>query len=727
MKIERIELHNFLCYYSKKIFDFEDGLNIIIGKNGEGKTKFYEAIEWLFSNDQKDDLDLVSKKALAEVESERIETYVEIIVRQFGERKRVKKRFYIERRGDDLTTNNYSIVGIKENEDSGERNQVDGKELLEEIFPANIRKYSMFKGETQLNIFDNQNALVDLIDTFSKARYYDKYETIGQFLSENAQKIVDSEEAKNKKDKGKLAELQADLKFVQNEMVDCSDTLSNERKQLQEAIDSLDEITEFLNSSKDYKLLKDTIDESREEITSLESKVHEDYTKYLFDDAWILYDFEKVHEKYREKVSDAERVRRDLQSEFDRSLGEKQGEIKTIQKLLNGKIPLDVNIPTQDVLDEMLKEEICKVCGRDALKGSEAHNFISEKLNELLMSQKPLTNVEAKLFKSNYGRELTKVKDNLSENISHIRTIDIDYQNRIVLNKKLKDKATELNDFIEEEMKKLTAVSSRFKDNTSPEVILLNYDKLTKIKGDAEKLTGTLEEEYESHKKEEQDIVSQIKEIQSTFVDVKLIKIAEIFSDLSSIFSDVKEWKFNEFVQTLETKSNDIFSKVNVDAFTGRIKLHIKERKVAKRDKSLIEVQLIEGNGDKFTRPNQSLLTSMHLAILFAISELAADTKEGNTDNSIINRQERFPLIFDAPTSSFDETKKAEFLNLIYETQNQKILLLKDFIIHDSIGNIEISDSFKNVRRDKAFWIKLERPFTEDKGETINTLVIDNI
>jgi DNA sulfur modification protein DndD len=38
-------------------------------------------------------------------------------------------------------------------------------------------------------------------------------------------------------------------------------------------------------------------------------------------------------------------------------------------------------------------------------------------------------------------------------------------------------------------------------------------------------------------------------------------------------------------------------------------------------------------------------------------------------------------MIFDAPTSSFGENKTEQFLNLIYETGNQKILLIKGFSI----------------------------------------------
>ena len=50
MIIKKVVIENFLCYYDKKEFVFADGLNIILGENGEGKTKFYEALEWLFNN-----------------------------------------------------------------------------------------------------------------------------------------------------------------------------------------------------------------------------------------------------------------------------------------------------------------------------------------------------------------------------------------------------------------------------------------------------------------------------------------------------------------------------------------------------------------------------------------------------------------------------------------------------------------------------------------------------
>ena len=68
MNIKKISIENYLCYYNVKEFELSNGLNIILGENGEGKTKFFEALEWLFNGDEDDLEKLVSAKKLEETE-----------------------------------------------------------------------------------------------------------------------------------------------------------------------------------------------------------------------------------------------------------------------------------------------------------------------------------------------------------------------------------------------------------------------------------------------------------------------------------------------------------------------------------------------------------------------------------------------------------------------------------------------------------------------------------
>jgi DNA sulfur modification protein DndD len=186
-----------------------------------------------------------------------------------------------------------------------------------------------------------------------------------------------------------------------------------------------------------------------------------------------------------------------------------------------------------------------------------------------------------------------------------------------------------------------------------------------------------------------------------------LIKTQVVIRDISIIFKETEKRKFDEFLKLLEEKTNRIFSKINIEAFTGIIRLKLSLSKE-------VVVVLEEESGRVFSRPNQSLETSKFLSILFAISEL---TKE--------NSDESYPMIFDAPTSSFGETKTAHFFNLLNETPGQKILLIKDFLVKDESNNLVIKDEFKQIRKDKAIWVKLERPFDAVKLHTINSQVIN--
>ena len=69
MKIKKITIENFRSYYGTTIINIGEGLNLLIGSNGDGKTTFFDALYWLFeSTEQHSDLTrLISKKKTAEM------------------------------------------------------------------------------------------------------------------------------------------------------------------------------------------------------------------------------------------------------------------------------------------------------------------------------------------------------------------------------------------------------------------------------------------------------------------------------------------------------------------------------------------------------------------------------------------------------------------------------------------------------------------------------------
>lgn len=714
MIIRKIQIDNYLCYYDTNTFELSEGLNIILGENGEGKTKFFESVDWLFNGENRELDMLVSAKKLNETEiGDSFRVRVSMTVEQYGEKSIITKSFLAKKeKANECSTSSFMTEGISENS-SGERTQVDGQALLDRIFPFQIRKYSMFKGEAELNIFESDSALANLINLFSEAKHYDKYSEKGAFLREKAEKAVEDSSKLDKKNEALYRRLESEILQLEREKEKYKVHLNATEDEIKKIEENLQDAERHVSNADALGTLNKRIKEIEERISYLAGRIDENYTTSLFDENWILVNFESFHKEFAEKVSAHSKTRRELQSAFDKQKGIIEGEKKAKAELLNNAIPLPNNIPSKAIMEEMLNDEICKVCNREAKKGSEAYEFMMKRLKTYLESQvteENETDKDEPLFKYDYTNRLDNLSISHEDNLKNLRLIRTKIKELFEFNDDRKKDIEELNEQLEKEKserEKILGNSSIGAEKLSD--VLKNYnawqrdlknrhqdqvDYTTKLK--------SLDSELKA-KKEEKD------KIDTNSANSFLIKTRNILRDIETIFIDTKEKKFDEFIEKLQTKSNNFFKTINIDAFTGTI-VFTRRNKV---NRTMVEVELQE-DGRTFYKPNQSLLTSMHISILFAISELASEIKEEN-----------FPMIFDAPTSSFGENKTAQFLNLIFETENQKILLIKDFLHTDkATKTLSIKKEFENIRRNKAFWVKLERPFDPNNLKTINSQVI---
>lgn len=714
MIIKKIQIDNYLCYYDTNTFELSEGLNIILGENGEGKTKFFEAVDWLF-NGENQALDmLVSAKKLNETEiGDNFRVRVSMTVEQYGEKSIITKSFLAKKeKANECSTSSFMIEGIEENS-FGERNQVDGAVLLDRIFPFQIRKYSMFKGEAELNIFESDSALTNLINLFSEAKHYDKYSEKGAFLRERAEKAVEDSTKLDKKNEALYKKLDGEIHFLAEEKAKYLVHLSSTEEEVRKIDGNLQLAESHVNNADALETLNKRIKGLEEKISNFNSKIDENYTTSLFDENWILVNFESFHKEFADKVSAHSKIRRELQSDFDKQIGIKEGEKKAKAELLNNAVPLPIGVPSKSHMEEMLKDEICKVCNREAKKDSEAYEFMMKRLKTYLESQVVEENEPEKyepLFKFDYTNRLDNLSISHEDNLKNLRLIRTKIKELFEFNNERKKDIEELSEQLEKEKTERDRIlgNSSIAEEKLIDV-LKNYNTWQRdLKTKNQEQIGysiklkDLETDLKA-KKEEKD------KIDTNSANSFLLKTRNILRDIETIFIDTKEKKFDKFIEKLQTKSNNFFKTINIDAFTGTI-VFSRRNKV---NRTIVEVELQE-DGRIFYKPNQSLLTSMHISILFAISELASEIKEEN-----------FPMIFDAPTSSFGENKTAQFLNLIFETENQKILLIKDFLHTDKASkSLSIKKEFENVRRDKAFWVKLERPFDTNNLKTINSEVI---
>ena len=141
----------------------------------------------------------------------------------------------------------------------------------------------------------------------------------------------------------------------------------------------LERFNDNLNQIEDYNSyigkIESQIDNSEQlskiasNIKLLESKIDKlpnitsDFTSLLFEENWILKKFEKIQDQFCDQVSELITNKQKLESKHNFEKGEKHAIALT---LLNNKSPLPLNMPSMHVMHEMISDEICKVCNREA-------------------------------------------------------------------------------------------------------------------------------------------------------------------------------------------------------------------------------------------------------------------------------------------------------------------------------------------------------------------------
>ena len=176
MIVQKIEIQNFRSYYKDNSFELSEGLNLIIGSNGDGKTTFYEALEWLFRTDgtNKMDTKYISKKRSEELmPNSSDDVRVAMTYEHKGRIKVLEKIFHFTKSFDgEVSTSNYTFSLI---EGTGVERIIKDGVAFDKDLPSEMRKFIMFKGEQDLNILEKSNSLKQLVDEFSEVQDFEAY------------------------------------------------------------------------------------------------------------------------------------------------------------------------------------------------------------------------------------------------------------------------------------------------------------------------------------------------------------------------------------------------------------------------------------------------------------------------------------------------------------------------------------------------------------------------
>jgi DNA sulfur modification protein DndD len=707
MIIKEITIENFRSYYGINTIKFNEGLVIFIGDNGDGKTTFFEVLEWLFDTSGKHNLDyrLISEKKKSELsEFESHILRVSMTFEHDGE-KIVEKSFSFNKNvNNEIKISDYQFKGFENH--GSERYLLDGAVLLDRCFNAYIRKYCLFKGEENLNVFNGKDTLNYLIETFSNISEFEPYFKGGkdnqgftEYAASQSEAAFKRAMLSDKNNSQQEKELSLKLTSSLNRLSDLKQRLKSNRENANNYSNKLDEIEKNKEASEVLRDINERIKSFKEKKSKIETLINEDYSINLLDDMWILCNSSEIFEEFQQKISLFSKEKRKLEREDDKQ----KGKSELASEIAVGIIPLSPNIPGKVSMQEMIKDEFCKVCGREAKKGTDEYNFMVKKLDDLIQSQLPKEKDVDKLFPNNILKDLEQKSNSLEYNIPEINGLFNTIREKIEFNEARKEDVKKIQENIdnEEEKKKKLLAQSEGLTEEQLQNAFENINNWWDYKNQAEKQIVLLELEETELENE----IEKYKELYNNLAKGSVAetskKIHDALERIMNAFKNAKVKNTNDFLFLLEEKANQYLKNLNIDGFFGIlriIKTHDDNAKIIFEDR----------NGIFLSNPNQALKTTMYMSVLFAVSDLTA-----------LKRENDYPLIFDAPTSSFSPQKESDFFNIISQVRKQCIIFTKSFLTEQgTLDNNKIE-----ALNCKIYRIEKQRPFDSLDISTIQTKI----
>lgn len=718
MIIKEIRIKNFRSYYGdNNRFEFSDGLTVIIGDNGDGKTTFFEALQWLLNTTiEKGNVEHVSEMRKSKMEVGEVDEVSVFMEFEHNGLKSVEKSFTFERlengtfRIGQLQYRGYETNGF-------EREAVNGKSLIERCYDAFIQRFSMFKGESELNVFDNPAALKDLVDKFSDIRKFDQLVEFTQSFEAKAEKAYlgemrsDKKVAEKSRDlESKITRLSGEISITRSDIADKRQSVATFGKRLSELEDNQEASQRF----KDIQSRLKTQEEKRNKMMAIISAVN--YSHALLDRYWILAPYSPILKAYQEKISLLSKEKRRQDKEFERTKAKEIGKLEAYKELqgalVNGATELPWYLPNQETMEDMINDHICKVCGREAPEGSDAFAFMVHKLEEYKRhtEAKIARDASKKMIEDStlFPHEFIEQLHNLSQSLSGTREAEVaryaqdiaDRQELVAARRadlaKIEDK---INDLKDEKTRLLINVG-----NISEAALEKEFNDIKGLFDQKERATerlAVLETQLSYQVKQMAELKKELNELDPESSQVKVTKeVHRVLEEIAKAFVQAQKDNLNRFLQELEAKANDYMVALSAADFHGEVRLiHTANNST--------EIKLFSSNGTEIKKPSGSQKTVMYISILFAISDFTQE-----------KRDEDYPLIFDAATSSFGDSKEEDFYNVIDKINKQCIIVTKDFIEKGRLNEEGIVSLTCSVYR-----IKKASKFDPTNMATIRTII----
>ena len=719
MIIKKIVITNFRSYYGENTFELSKGLTLIIGGNGDGKTTFFEALEWLLNTSLEiKELSNVSEMRKSELAIGEVDTMSVSMLFEHNGEKEVTKSLTFEKMSDgNCKVTNYSFRGYET--DGAERMLRTGKSLIDSCFDSYIRRYCLFKGESQLNVFNEPTALKTLVDKFSDIRKFEDFVEVASDLEQKSETAYTKECKSDTKVAKRVGELQRRKEELEGKISELRRDIKKQEEVASTYQLKLDDLEKHQATSERYQEIKDRLKTKNEKLSRLKSLILVNYNAGLLDNFWILSPYTQIFKEFQKKVSALSKEKR-LQNDQDiatkAAAKAKKEVVDEIASFANGKSKLPWYLPDEQTMREMLDDEICKVCGRPALRGTEEYKFMEGKLHEYIRHMQEEADIKAEELKEKPLFEGRAIED------LHAMSISFGGTTAMEIAKKYQE-VKDLIEFVDDRKKDIAIVEAEIQEIEDEKSRLLiqadgiSEDMLDKnfndIKGYFEQ-RNRAEQRISDYKAEMKDYQNDLERVRQEFDSLEPSsgmakvygKVHTLLDKVMKAFINAKKENLRRFLASLSEKTNEYFKLLNENDFRGEIRIRQTANDSA-------EIRLFSSNGTYIKDPGGAQETTMYMSLLFAISGLTT-----------LKKEENYPLIFDAPTSSFEDFKENVFYNIIDKIDKQCIIVTKDLLeVDKKTGHKTLNTEKIESMTCSVYRIEKKAGYDQEDLSTIRTII----
>lgn len=661
MEFKSICIKNFLPYFESNEIEFAPTTTIIIGQNDTGKSKIFDAINfviyerifisdkgengtWEYTDKEIAKLILNTHKINEALQNDenKIETSVCLLIedgnklikieRSYNYKRFEKKFDYI---GKDFTLSEIDPLSGDANPYTGD----DAEDKIKQYFADSIKDFFLFQGEAASRIMQLQKGgnFSKAVREIARLEIFEEAKEIATKYNETTRRKITMKTNKNKK----IRDEQEELQFA----------IENENETLQKYIKREDE------ANADVAQYSEKLENLETELSSL--KEFEEYFKQKKqieeNSKRIQLELDNANAENSEITEDAVFYK----------VKEKIESFKSFYSKLEKKGEVPPSIPAAEIR-KALNCCRCTICNTDLSEGTAARNFAESRL--------PKCDTD-KL--GSYLRDLNATLNDISDDVKRIPET---LKNLIESKRKLEDRKKSLIQQKKQTQDLLASVEIDPKKSIETiqhiEAVRKSINNYTTL------LNNARTKASESHGSQIpiKNIIFRMQQQLNTLIvgddeiDIQDKIIMHYASKLDKVMTGLAEVAKNTAYGEVQKRANEYYkemTKENAD-IVGDVKI----------DLETSEIYTVDEEGNRIRNINQGNRISIQLSVIAGILTVAQE-----------QFSVRYPFVTDAPVSALGGDNKLSTIKTMINAFEQSIIIIKD----DSSTQNKTNDEIRNL------------------------------